>query len=104
MSTQQIIVIANMVVIFLAAIFLGGVGGAPKSTIQAEWAWAVTLSLVSFVEVILLVWVRHTYSGQMQFWVQRGPGGSLMAIFWGYLLYHFTVEPLIRAGGSILKQ
>jgi len=59
-------------------------------------AWIV-LGVIALIFEGYLYFIRdHTLSEQMRYWIRNAKLGSGLVIFWAWLLYHFTFEPIIR--------
>jgi len=91
----ELVVLTVMMGILLASVFGSG-GGDLKTDPHSQVAWVIVMVVVVVAEFYLIVARDHTLSGQMQYWVRHSRVGTLMIVFWGYLLYHFAIEPLVR--------
>lgn len=102
MSVPSIIIIIQLGIIITASI-AGGFRGFLKTTPNAEWAWVIVLIPVLIAEVFLILQDDHTLSGQMQWYVREHGLSGFFVVFWGWLTYHFVLEPVVIGVKSLVQ-
>jgi hypothetical protein len=101
-SVPSVVVLFVMAAIFVVSV-LGG-NPDPRSAPASELAWAGLLLIVGLLELALIVTDNPTLSSQMQYWTRRNPVGVGMVVFWGWLGFHFVIEPIVRVGVAIVER
>ena len=81
--------------IFVISILFGR-GQQLKSDPHSEAAWAILIAAAIILEAYLLIARDHTLSGQMQYWIKHDRLSGLFVVFWGWIAYHFVLEPTVR--------
>lgn len=66
------------------------------SDLQSQIAWLVVMGVFVLAEAYLIIFRHHTLSNQMQYWIRNSRYGVLMVVFWGWLAYHFVLQPTIN--------
>lgn len=103
MSLASIIVIVGGGLIFFISVIFGG-NKKERSDPHSEWSWVVLLLSALGLEIYLIAFRDHTLSAQMQYWVKRHPLSGFLVVFWGWLAYHFVLEPTIRFMRSMVER
>lgn len=67
-------------------------------------AWVIIAVQAIGLEIYLLIARSHTLSEQMRYWIRHGKLGSVLVMFWTWLLYHFVIEPVIRFVSKFLSR
>lgn len=102
-SLPSIIVLLQLGIILVASIVFGG--RVPlKSVPASEWAWVIVFTPVLLAEVYLIVFHQHTLSGQMQWWVREHKLSGFFVVFWGWLAWHFALEPAVRGVRGLMRR
>lgn len=95
MSLPSIIILIQMGLILVVSVVAGG--GRPLRTLpESEWFWVALFGVVLVLEVADIVLWDHTLSGQMQWYVREHKLSGFFVIFWGWLGFHFILEPVVR--------
>lgn len=95
MSLPSALLLIEFGVILIVSIVAGG--GAPlKTEPMSEWSWVALGAIVLLLEIMLIGLKDHTLSGQMQWYVRTHKLSGFFVIFWGWLSYHFVLEPIVR--------
>lgn len=103
MSLASIIVIIGGGLIFFVSIIFGG-NGKKRNDVHSEWSWVIFLLTALGLEGYLITFRDHTLSSQMQYWVKQHPLSGFLVVFWGWLAYHFVLEPTIRFMRSMMER
>ncbi|MGH9158179.1 MAG: hypothetical protein ACRD1K_20615 [Acidimicrobiales bacterium] len=104
MNLPSVIVVIVMGAIILVSLFAPGAGPDPRTAQASELAWAGLFLAAGLLELVLILAGAPTLSSQMQHWVRRLPAGLFMVVFWGWLTFHFVLEPVVRGASSLLER
>lgn len=89
--------ISTIVMIGITVISIGwGRGENVRPHPITQWFWAILMIQVAILEIVDIVWFDHTLSNEMQWEGQQSWWGQVRIVFWGYIAYHFVLEPIIR--------
>ncbi len=99
MTLPAIITAIAMAIIMVISI--AGGSGPIREELVSEWSWAILMVFVLVLEVILIVFFKHTLSNQMMWWITMGNAGVLKAVFWIFIAYHFILQPVVNAARKL---